>query len=211
MRRPHLLRGAVALAFLVAAALVIFAARAGEPAPAEDVLIIHAAGTPFEGLAALTAANVDAVSCPTPVAMNCGTVAEQVAAALRAKGLKVRVADAAAIKHRDEVLRPRLVVLGTPCYFATASWKMVRLLDEAYWQIWALKGDRLGGRTVATFATGKSEDPCRKAIADVQAFVKMCNANPGPTMVALITEADEVPERVARFADEIARSIAEPR
>ena len=49
------------------------------PAKAPDVLIIQAGGTPFEGAAAITAANVDAVTCPTPVARNCKSVADQVA------------------------------------------------------------------------------------------------------------------------------------
>jgi flavodoxin len=195
---------------LIAAAVSVLALAAGEPAAAPDVLIIHAAGTPFEAFANLTPENVDAVSCPTPVALNCKTLAEQAAEALRAKGLAVRIAETADITHRRQLLEPRLVVLASPTYFGTCSWRMHRLIQEPLWQVFALGGEKLDGKRFAFMATARNEGNGKGCIEAMQGAVKSCNATPGPAMgVAIDAAPDKVKERIAKFADEVAAQLKE--
>lgn len=192
------------------AAWVLALAAGDPPTQAPDVLIIHAAGTPFVDADKFTPANVDAVSCPTPIAFNCQTVAEQVAEVLRAKKLAVRVVETADIKNRRQLLEPRALVLASPAYFGGPSWKMHKLLQEQFWQFFALGGKRMDGRLVATATTGHAEAPAKAAAAYVQNALKSCNAAAGPTFsVTTAQKPEEVKERVARFADELAARLNE--
>lgn len=184
------------------------------PAPAEkkssglDVLVVHATGTPSTNLGKFTPQNIDAVSCPTPVAMNCEKVAVRLAKALNAKQLRVSVVAAGEVKHRDQILGPRLVVLGSPSYFATVSWKMHKLFDEKFFEIHALGGKRLGDKTFATFVMGKSDPKCRKSIEAMATIVRACQGTPGPSMVVLTSHTSEqVDEAIGQFAEQIAGQL----
>ena len=208
MKRIAVLAGLAVLAAVLGA--VALSTRAADPARGPDVLIIHAAGTPFAEADRFTPANVDAVSCPTPVAVNCRTVAERAAEALRAKKLDVRVVETADIKNRRQFLEPRVVVLASPTYFGTASWKMHKLIHEQLWLFFALGGKRLDGRLFATIVTGRTEGPAGQCAGVLQGAIKSCGGTVGPGLVVLIgNKPEEVAERAARFADELAAKLGE--
>jgi flavodoxin len=191
-------------------AVSVLALSAGEPAAPCDVLIIHAAGTPFEGAAKITPENVDAVSCPTPVAFNCKTLAEEAAEALRAKGLTVRVAEAAEIARRQQFLEARVVVLASPTYFGTCSWKMHKLIQEPLWQFFALGGKKLDGKKFAFLATARNEGNWKGCIEAMQGAVKSCNASLGPAAgVPLSATPEQAKERAGKFAEEVAAFLKE--
>lgn len=86
----------------------------------------------------MKAKEVDAVTGPTPVKENCRSIAQKLASALRDKKLVVRVAKATEVKHRNEILHPRVVVLGSPARFWNVSWEMKKLLDDQFGQIYVL-------------------------------------------------------------------------
>jgi flavodoxin len=183
---------------------------AGETAAPCDVLIIHAAGTPSETADKFTPENVDAVSCPTPVALNCKVLAEQAAEALRARGLAVRVAETAEITKRQQLLEPRLVVLASPTYFGTCSWRMHKLIQEPLWQFFALGGKKLDGKKFAFLATARSENNWKGCVEAMQAAVKSCGGSQGPVMgVAIGAAPAQVKERAAKFADDVAALLKE--
>jgi len=197
---------------LLAAALtaLALASKGADPAKAPDVLIIHAAGTPFAGYDAYTPANVDAVSCPTSVVLNCQTVAERVAEALRARGLDVRVVEAAQITKRQQFLEPRAVVLASPTYFGSASWKMHKLIQEQLWQFFALGGKRIDGRLFATLVTAHAEAGATQCTGVLQGAVKSSGGTVGPGLVVLVSQKpDEVNAHVTKFADELAARLNE--
>lgn len=192
---------------LLVAALIAGCATLSTLAPAQqkppDVLIIHAGGTPVTEK--VTPANVDAVSCPTPAAVNCKTLAEQTAATLRKKRLNVKAVAAGDVKSRDEILGARLVVLASPSYFGGVSWKLHKLFDEKFFEIHVLGGERLAKKPFAALIMGKSEPKCAKSVEAAAGIVKACNGTPGPSTIVLVSDgADEVKAKVAKFADEIA-------
>jgi flavodoxin len=198
------------LSLAAALGALTLASRAADPAKAPDVLIIHAAGTPFAGYDAYTPANVDAVSCPTSMVLNCQTVAERVAEALRARNLDVRVVEAAQITKRQQFLGPRAVVLASPTYFGTASWKMHKLIQEQLWQFFALGGKRIDGRLFATLVTAHAEAGATQCTGVLQGAIKSSGGTVGPGLVVLVSQKpDEVNARAAKFADELAAKLGE--
>ena len=199
-----------AMAALMAAMLLAGCATSSTVAPdgakPPDVLIIHAAGTPVSGK--VTAKNVHAVSCPTPMAVNCRTLADQTAAALRGKGLSAGAVAAGEVKSRDEILSARLVVLASPSYFGDVSWKMHKMFDEMFFQIHVLGGDRLGGKPCATLIMGKSEPKCAKSVEAATAAAKACNGTAGPSAIVLAADSSEQSkQKIAAFADAIAAAL----
>jgi flavodoxin len=208
MQRMAIFVALVSIGIMIS--VVALTTRAADSAKAPDVLIIHAAGTPFAGYDAYTPANVDAVSCPTSMVLNCQTVAERAAEALRAKKLDVRVVEAAQITKRQQLLGPRAVVLASPAYFGTASWKMHKLIQEQLWQFFALGGKRIDGRLFATLVTAHAEAGATQCTGVLQGAIKSCGGTVGPGLVVLIgNKPEEVAERAAKFADELAAKLGE--
>lgn len=200
MKRP-MIPGLFVAALIAGCAALSALAPAQEKPP--DVLIIHAGGTPVTEK--VTPANVHAVSCPTPAAVNCKTLAEQTAAALRKKGLNVKAVAAGDVKSRDEILGARLVVLASPSYFGGVSWKLHKLFDEKFFEIHVLGGERLAKKPFAALIMGKSEPKCAKSVEALGAIVTACNGTPGPSTIVLASDGDdEVKGKVDKFAEEIA-------
>jgi len=201
-----------AISGLIVAALIAGCATPSDLAPDGakplDVLIIQAAGTPVKEK--VTARNVDAVSCPTPAAVNCRTLAEQTAAALGAKGLGARVAAAGSVTDRNEILGARLVVLASPSYFANVSWKMHKMFDDVFFQIHVLGGDRLGGKPFAVLIMGNSEPKCAKSVEAAAGIVKACDGSPGPSTIVLGDDSDDqIKQKIATFTDQIAATLSQ--
>ena len=175
MKRP-MIPGLLVAALIAGCATLSALAPAQEKPP--DVLIIHAGGTPVTEK--VTPANVDAVSCPTPAAVNCKTLAEQTAAALRKKKLNVKALAAGDVKNRDEILGARLVVLASPSYFGGVSWKMHKMFDERFFEIFVAGGERLAKKPFAALIMGKSEPKCAKSVEAWRALSRPVTARRGP-------------------------------
>lgn len=170
-----------------------------------DVLIIYSSGTPFKTISDMNAKEVDAVTTPTPVRENCKSIAEKLASALRNKKFVVRVAETTEIKHHNEILRARLVVLGSPAYFANVSWRMKKLFDEQFAKIYVLGKDGLANRRIAAFSMAEVESSAHAALKAINAVVRNCKGRLGPTMTFLTKHSrEEVNRRISRFVEQMA-------
>lgn len=169
-----------------------------------DVLIIYSSGTPFKTISDMDAKDVDAVTTATPVGENCRTIAERLASILRDKKLAVRVAEASQIKHRNEILGARLVVIGSPAYFWNVSWQIKKLLDEQFSQIYVFSKERLAKRRIAAFAMAEIDSSARATLKAIKAVVGDCKGRFGPTMTFLTKHSKkEISRRINRFADQL--------
>lgn len=201
---------------LVSVQCIAFSWANEEQGKSPDVLVIYSTGTPFswtviKSIAKRSDKNVkeiDAITSPTPLKENCGTIAEKLASALRDKKLIVRVAETMEIKHRDEILRARLVVIGSPAYFANVSWKIKKLFDEQFHRIYLLEKKRLAKRRIAAFAMAEIEPSARSALKAIKAVVRDCKGRFGPTMIFLTKHSKkEIRKRINQLAQELAGLI----
>jgi len=172
-----------------------------------DMLIIYSSGNPFKNISDMSPKEVDAVTTPTPIQNNCRNIAEQLAFALRDKNFVVRVASAIDIKHRNEILRARLVVLGSPARFWNVSWQMKKLFDVQFAQIYVSEG-RLRKKRIAAFSMAEIDASARAALKAIKAVVADCKGQFGPTMTYLTKHSKkEVRKRINRFADKLAAAV----
>ena len=112
------------------------------------------------------------------------------------------------IKHRDEILRARLVVIGSPAYFANVSWKIKKLFDEQFHRIYLLEKKRLAKRRIAAFAMAEIEPSARSALKAIKAVVRDCKGRFGPTMIFLTKHSKkEIRKRINQLAQELAGLI----
>lgn len=198
---------------LVSAQSIGFVHANEEQAKPPDVLLIYSSGTPldyysngplFEKIRNRIPREVDAVTTATPLKENCRTIAEKLASALRDKKLVVRVAKAPEIKHRNEILRARLVVIGTPSRFSNVSWELKKLFDEKFSQIGALEEKGLAKRRIAAFSMAEIEPSARAALKAIKAVVRDCNGRFGPTMIFLIKDSKkEIRKRINKFVQQL--------
>lgn len=127
-------------------------AAAAEPPPPgspPSVLVCYGTGTPHPS-AVVSPEEADAVTLPTPVAVNGRVVAETVAEALRQRGIAVRVADVAKTQPRlAELGGADAVAFVAPVYFGGTHWAVKRLIDD---------------RNGALYYAGGSGTPVRRAL-----------------------------------------------
>ncbi len=185
-----------------------------EQAKSPDVLLIYSSGTPldyysngplFEKIRQRSHREVDVVTTATPFKENCKTIAKELASVLRNKRLVVRVAKATDIKHRNEILRARLVIIGTPSCFGNVSWELKKLFDEQFSQIGALEKRGFAKRRIAAFAMAEILPSANAALKAIKTAVTDCQGRFGPTMTFLVKHSKkEVRQRINRFANELA-------
>lgn len=183
---------------------IIFSQGNEEQKKPPDILIIYSTGTPFKTISDMNTKEVDAVTTPTPVRENCKSIAEKLAIALHDKKFVVKIAEAAEIKDRHEILHARLAVIGSPAYFGNVSWQIKKLLDQQFGQIYVLnKG--LDKRRIAAFSIAEIEQSALGAIKAISTVVKDCKGHLGPTMIFLTKHSKkEIAQRINRFADQVA-------
>jgi hypothetical protein len=101
------------LTLLAALTVFVFGSSAEQKPP--DVLIIYDSGVPSKTISEVKGEEeFSIVATATPMLTNCGTVARDLGAALKAKGLTVRLVKAGELDDYKAILQSRLVVLGSP-------------------------------------------------------------------------------------------------
>jgi flavorubredoxin len=185
-----------------------------EKGQSPGVLIIYSTGTPldyyskgplFKKIKEMTPKGVDAVTTATPFKENCRTIAEKLAIALRERDLVVQVAEATEIKHRNEILRARLVIIGSPSRFGNVSWELKKLFDELFSQIGALEEKGLAKRRIAAFSMAEIEPSANGTLRAIKAVVGDCRGRFGPTRIFLLKHSKkEIQKRINQFAEQLA-------
>lgn len=197
--------------FLLLATLLISLSIAGNssiakenPSESPDVLLIYSSGTPSITISKMSPESSDAVTCPTPEKENMKTVSEKLGTELRSKKLTVRVAESHEIKHPDEILQARMVIIGSPSYFGNVSWPIKKFFDELFGKIYASGSERLDGKRIAAFSMAEIEPSARHTLETIQRAVSDCRGTFGPTMIVLTEHSEQdIIERVTEFAEQI--------
>ncbi len=183
------------IALLAAWACTAFAAPA-------DVLIVYDPGPVYNTVAA--GADDTLTSGATRATVNTKKIAEALRAGLEARQLTVRVVPVSKLRKHEDLLEPRLIVLGTPTRFSNMSWETKKLFDEQFFQLLKRKPAELAKRKVAAFALGEVEPAATAALDTVRKAVEDCGGKLEGTL-AMVTSASRADlERDARqFASEI--------
>lgn len=180
--------------------------KKGERTP--DVLIIYSSGTANGTIREISSGRVNAVTAPTPAKVNCKSIAERLAMALRDKKLFIQISEATKVKHRNQILHARFVVIGSPAYFGNVSWQIKKLFDEQFGQIYALEKERLAQRRIAAFSTAEIPESANNVLKAIGTAVKDCKGRFGPTVIFLTKHSDrELEQRISYFVDEIVKEL----
>ncbi len=173
--------------------------QSGNDSPSgPDVLIVYSTGNVRTGTM-----KADAVTTPTPVKENMRTVAEKLAAALMAKKIDARAVLVSDVKTHEEILKPGVLVLGSPAYFNNASWQFMKFIDEMFWPIW-LDKNKLQNHKAAVFSMADHEGSCHKVNDILKTLVTNARGTVGPAMVVVSKNTpDQVNRAVEQFAGEI--------
>lgn len=178
-----------------------------------DILIIYSTGNPYDWNSLEDIAkgietdlkDIDAITTPTPLTVNCGNIARELAASLSEKNLIVRVAETMEIKHRDEILQARMVVVGSPAYFGNVSWQIKKLFDEQFHKIYLLEKGRLSKKRIAAFSMAEVNGSARSALQAIRSVVIDCKGRFGPTTIFLTKHSKtEINNRVEEFSAQLA-------
>jgi len=126
---------------------------AEQAAPAPDVLIVWAGGTPgAPPVPAPEKGRVDAVTQATAEAGNVKEIAEKLGKQFEAAGRSVLVIAAEDCRDPRLLMNAKAVVLGCPDYFGLPPWQMVRFFDETVYRLFSARV-QLGDHVVTAFAT----------------------------------------------------------
>ncbi len=175
-----------------------FGQAGNAPSSGPDVLIVYSTGNVRAGTM-----KADAVTTPTPAKENMKTVAEKLAAALTAKKISARAVLVSDVKTHEEIMRPRVLVLGSPAYFNNVSWQFMKFVDELFWPIW-LDANKLQNHKAAAFAMADHEQSCHKVNEIIRTLVTNARGTFGPSMVVVgNNNPDQVNQAVEKFAGEI--------
>lgn len=169
-----------------------------------DVLIIYTVGIPFKTLTEVRPSEADAVTNPTPVFYNTRVIADDLGALLMERGHRVRVAEASQVDGKD-VLRHRVLVLGTPTHYWNVDWQMKRFLDERMTPIYVAHKQEFRGWPVAGFAMAEIQPSAEQALDKLQSVLKDCGTDLAIRQVFLTgDDEDQYTKTLHRFAAEIA-------
>jgi flavodoxin len=175
-----------------------FGQAGNDPSSGPDVLIVYSTGNVRTGTM-----KADAVTTPTPATENMKTVAEKLATALTARKISAKAVLASEVKTYEEIMKPSVLVLGSPAYFNNASWQFMKFIDELFWPIW-LDTNKLQNHKAAAFAMADHEQSCHKVNEIIRALVTNARGTFGPTMVVVGNNTPEqVNQAVEKFAGEI--------
>lgn len=201
MRSVSLIIGMALLFGLVCVGLAssqAFEQAGNDPSSGPDVLIVYSTGNVRAGTM-----KADAVTTPTPAKENMKTVAEKLAAALIAKKISAKAVLASEVKTHEEIMKPGVLVLGSPAYFNNVSWQFMKFVDELFWPVWLSK-NKLENHKAAAFAMADHEESCHKVNEIIRALVTNARGSFGPTMVVVGNNTPEqVNLAVEKFAGEI--------
>lgn len=172
------------------------------PASGTDVMIVYSTGNVHTG-----PGKADATSTPTPAKENMKTVAEKLVSALTAKKISAKAVLVSEVKTPDEMIKSKVLVLGSPAYFSNVSWQFKKFVDEQFMLIWGQK-NRLNNHNVAAFCMAAEEPSAQKVLEIIRDLVSDTRGTFGPTMTVLGKNTPEqVNQAVDKFADDIAAFI----
>jgi len=178
-----------------------------------DILIIYSTGNPYDWNSVEDIAkgikteikDIDAITTPTPLTENCGTIARKLASSLSEKKLIVRAAETMEIKHCNEILQARMVVVGSPAYFGNVSWQIKKLFDEQFHKIYLFENGRLSKKRIAAFSMAEVNGSARSALQAIRSVVIDCKGRFGPTMIFLTKHSKmEINNRIEEFSAQLA-------
>jgi len=173
-----------------------------------DVLIIYSSGNPYMTISDIKAQNVDAISTPTPRYINCEIIAEKLQAALYQEKIKVRKAESSEIKVRKEILKAKIIVIVTPAYFWNVSWKIKKLIDEQFSQIYILRNQKNNRRKLASFAMAEIKSSAQDALGVIKRLANDIKWNFGPKEYVLTKYSTyEVDKRIKKFSNKLIEQL----
>lgn len=190
--------------------------RMSRQAPTKDAeaLIVYTVGTPFKTVTDMTASEIDAVTNPTPMSYNTRVIASELGERLEARGLRVRVAEASDVTHED-VLRHRVLVLGSPTHYWNIDWQMKRFLDDRMTPIYVAHKESFRGWPVAGFTMAEIQPSADQALERIQRFLKDCGTDLSVSQSFLtVDNEDQYSRSLERLADGIealAKRAGDPR
>ena len=169
-----------------------------------DILLIFSSGTPYKDIRHFGAGEIDAITMATPMKENCRTISEKIASLLRGRQLNVSVIEATRIKHRNEILGARLVVIASPSHFGNVSWEIKKVLDEQFWKIYLLR-KKLNKKRIAGFAMAETKNSADGTLKAIERVVDDCRGEFGPTGIFLTNySTEEINQQIKTFADQLA-------
>ena len=194
--------------FILVIVFGIITAISGQETRTPDVLLIYSSGTPYVYTKGEPPKDYDALSCPTPKKENVRTVAEKLGNALKRKNLVVCVAEASEITDHNEILKARMIIIGSPSYLGNVDWKIKKLLDVTFYPIYFSGKERLGKKRIAAFSMAQIEPSAKKTLEAIKTAAGDYRGTFGPTMIVLVKHPEEeVNKRVNQFAGQIAKEI----
>lgn len=199
-------------ALLTTSALLALVSTGGEteaePPTPTDVLIVYFSGNPeVTRVPPVEAGPVDALTMPTPKGTNTARLAAQIAEGLRRAGFSVRLLKVDELRDPRLVLRAKVLLIGTPAYFAYPSWQSLRFVDEVGIRIYHTKG-RLSGKWVGAFATGDLRGHARSAAQHLlRAAAQLHAAELPPVAVGRQTSEEEARAAVARLVEAVTSAL----
>lgn len=172
----------------------------------QDIMIIYSSGLPSKTISDMKPKDTDAITGATPLAENCKTISEKIASNLKKKGLSIRLTEATQIKHRDEILGAKVIIIGSPARFWNVSWEMKKLFDEKFGEIYVLGKDNEGfaNHRMAAFAMAEVEGSARDALEAINKVITDCKGKIAATEIFLTKHSKkEIDQRIKRFSNQI--------
>jgi hypothetical protein len=174
---------------------------------APDILIIFSSGTPFKTISQIKPSDLDSISMATPKEINCRIIAEKLAKILSVKCSIVKVVEANEINGLGLILQARMIVIGSPGYFSNVSWEIKRVLDREFGRIYVMAQEEIIKLRVAAYGMAEGEYSAKGAIKAIEAAVKDCKGDFGPTEIFVTNEKEKlIEERIMRFAEKIQKT-----
>ena len=210
MRREQGYRGktTIFIIFILVIVFGIITATSGQETKTPDILLIYSSGTPYVYSKGKPPKDYDALSCPTPKKENVRTVAEKLGIALKQNNLVVRVAEASEITDHNEILKARMIIIGSPSYLGNVDWKIKKLLDVTFYPIYFSSKERLGKKRIAAFSMAQIEPSANRTLEAIKTAANDYRGTFGPTMIVLVKYPEgEINKRINQFAEQIAKEV----
>lgn len=172
----------------------------------QNILIIYSSGMPSKTISDMEPKEIDTITGATPLAENCKTISERIAAKLREKGLSVHLIEATQFKNRDEILTANVIIIGSPVRFWNVSWEIKKIFDEKFGEIYVLgkTSNGLANHRIAAFAMAETESSARDALEAISKVIKDCKGKLGATEIFLTKHSrKEVEKRITKFSSQI--------
>jgi hypothetical protein len=173
-----------------------------------DILIIYSSGHPYASISDIENPEVDDLTTPTPVKINCATIAKRLNYLLVEKGLNSRIIKVSDINHWKEILEAKAVILGSPTYFWNMSWEMKKLMDEKFGQIYIYRKEKSDFPQFHLFTLAEIEPSANQTLEKMRQVLNDCGLEIGQQMILLTSyKVKDVDWRMVKYIDEIYKRL----